>query len=784
MKKSLLLIAVLYAFVPLFSQSNPKRELRGAWIATVSRIDWPSTNNTEVQKNDLINILDELDEAGINAVFFQVRPECDALYYSEIEPWSYWLTGSQGSAPNPYYDPLEFVTEEAHKRGMEIHAWCNPYRVKVSTSSYTFSPDHVINQHPDWILYVGDDTVLDPGLPEVREYVSHVFSDIARRYDVDGLHIDDYFYPWAGISNEDQLTFQTYPRGFNNISNWRRDNVNLLIEMIQDSLVAIDENIKWGVSPFGIWKSGTPPGIIGTSAWGHPLYCDAVTWLNQEWIDYLAPQLYWEFGGPQDYGLLAPWWASVMNGRHLYPGQAVYRIQQHNWPSTEIINQILLNRDTEEIKGSIFFSTQSILGNFKGITDSLKNNYYKTKALVPAMEFKDNIIPNSPANFVYERAPGKGIAALQWDTPAPAADGDTSRFYVVYRSDQYFVDPSDIDDPQKILDVINEKGFNPPVPEQGPSSYYYVATTLDRNYNESEMSSVATVNLPGVPQLAYPEDNAQNQRDTTMIGWYFPEQAGRYRVQIAQDQAFTNIVLEDNEVYDTTYAVTGIAGQENYYWRVESSNAAGTGSFSDAREFSTGFPLNPAPIYPPQETTDIELDPLFKWSSVPGAHGYRLQIAESLSILPETIIFDSLGFTDTTWLSFQLNPLAFYSWRVTAYNEYGQSIWSDIYKFMTVNQTGVEVVDEDIPKEYALSQNYPNPFNPSTRINFAIPKAGHVSLKVYDLLGREVAVLADEELRPGNYTVELNGSRLSSGVYFYVLRAANKVKTNKMILLK
>ncbi|HAE86889.1 TPA: glycoside hydrolase, partial [Candidatus Marinimicrobia bacterium] len=329
--------------------ADPKEEFRAVWVATVLRLDWPSSSTVSTQKNQMINILNTMESYRFNAIVFQVRPACDALYDSKIEPWSNWLTGTEGKAPSPYYDPLAFVVEEAHKRGIEVHAWFNPYRARKGDAGS--SAEHVFNTHPEWILAVGSknsnsqyrsldernlpeskavDYILDPGKEAVREYVLSVIVDVASRYDIDGIHMDDYFYPYSGISNEDAATFAEESRGFTNIHDWRRDNINLLIQAIHDTLEVIKPRVKFGMSPFGIWKNGVPAGIVGLDAYS-TIYCDAVTWLNEQWIDYITPQLYWPFGGGQDYGKLMPWWAGIAaeNKRHLYPGQAVYRIT--NW---------------------------------------------------------------------------------------------------------------------------------------------------------------------------------------------------------------------------------------------------------------------------------------------------------------------------------------------------------------------------------------------------------------------------------------------------------------------
>ena len=242
------LIVFLLLGLSLEAGINPKREFRAVWVATVVNIDWPLSYNHSPaqQKQDLIDLLDNMKVSGINAIIFQVRPESDALYASSYEPWSFWLTGEQGKAPNPYYDPLEFAIEEAHKRNMELHAWFNPYRAERSVGLFNLDDNHVVNQNPDWILTFGSLKLLDPGLPMVREYVTDVIMDVVHHYDIDGVHFDDYFYPYSGTINEDAATFVNYSRGITDIGDWRRDNVNLLVTQVFDSIKAIKPYVKFG----------------------------------------------------------------------------------------------------------------------------------------------------------------------------------------------------------------------------------------------------------------------------------------------------------------------------------------------------------------------------------------------------------------------------------------------------------------------------------------------------------------------------------------------------------
>jgi uncharacterized lipoprotein YddW (UPF0748 family) len=487
--------------------SAPKEEFRAVWVATVLRLDWPSSSTVSTQKNQMIDILNTMESYRFNAIVFQVRPACDALYDSKIEPWSNWLTGTEGKAPSPYYDPLAFVVEEAHKRGIEVHAWFNPYRARKGDAGS--SAEHVFNTHPEWILAVGSknsdsqyrsldernlpeskavDYILDPGKEAVREYVLSVIVDVASRYDIDGIHMDDYFYPYSGISNEDAATFAEESRGFTDIHNWRRDNINLLIQAIHDTLDVIKPRIKFGMSPFGIWKNGVPAGIVGLDAYS-TIYCDAVTWLNEQWIDYITPQLYWPFGGGQDYGKLMPWWAGIAadNERHLYPGQAVYRIT--DWSASEMPRQIRLNRQTEACLGSVFFRYGFTPGgNPLGFRDSLRNTYYKHPAIPPAMTWKDSLPAPAPQNVQIEF--NEAGASLTWEAgEITEAHDDTAYRYLIYKWP--LGESLNRDDNTHLLAVIpaiERLTFT----DTDYENYQYGISAQDRLSNESDLIQTAT----------------------------------------------------------------------------------------------------------------------------------------------------------------------------------------------------------------------------------------------------------------------------------------------------
>lgn len=791
MKNLTTLLLLVFLITNLFPQSvPPKREMRAAWIATVVNLDWPSSNllTTAQQQQQLINLLDELKRDGVNTVIFQIRTECDALYSSSFDPWSYWLTGSQGTAPYPYYDPLEFAIAEAHKRGMELHAWFNPYRAERSVGNYTLASNHVVVQHPDWVIQIGTLKFLNPGLPAVRDYVSSVIYDVVSRYDLDGVHFDDYFYPYppSNITNQDNTTFQQYPRGITTIANWRRDNVNILVKQVNDTIQSVKPWVKFGISPFGIWKNGVPSGITGLSAYDD-IYCDAIAWLHKRSIDYLTPQLYWPFGGNQNYGTLQPWWADSVaaNGRHFYPGHALYRVDpgSGNWAATEIPKQIRFDRANPKVQGGVFFRAQSFTENFKGVTDTLRNNLYRYLALNPTMNWKDVVAPNSIQNLRFERL-ASGQGGLNWDLPLTASDGDSASRYVVYRFDHSNFQQSDLENSANIYNIEGSRQSIPGEPPSPNGPYYFVVTALDRNYNESVMSNILTVNPPPKPILAFPINNAVNIEDTIALKWNYPVLASSYRIQVATDSIFASgIILDQSKLADTLKVITGLNGQTKYYWRVNSSNAGGTSEFSVVFNYTTGFPNTPILSYPVNYTGNIPVDTILYWHPSQSADSYDLMLARGADFASNTIVLNVQGVADTNYSVTGLLPNTFHFWKVRANNSIGISNWSEVWRFKTINPTGIE--DEYLtPKEYALEQNYPNPFNPTTKIRFRIAEAGFTSIKIYNLLGQEVAVLLDEFMNPGTYDLNFDGTNLSSGIYLYRIRVNNFSASKKMILMK
>ncbi len=789
MTKRILLVSILvFSFISILSaqNANPKREFRAAWIATVTNIDWPAspTASVETQKKQLTELLDVIKEANLNAVFFQVRPECDALYKSNIEPWSYWLTGAQGVAPAGDFDPLKFAIEESHKRGLELHAWLNPYRARHSGGSYTRSSNHVSNTHPEWILKFGNLYILDPGNPKVREYNLSVVVDIVRRYDVDGIHFDDYFYPYPPdqITSQDAATFASYNRGMTDVNNWRRDNVNIQMKAIKDSIDKINPRVKFGISPFGIWKNGVPSGITGMDAYS-AIYADPIAWLKQKSIDYLIPQLYWRIGGSQDYNKLMPWWADSTKkyGLHFYTGNI---FTGTSYSTSELPNQLKANRNYSKTDGIVLFSAKHIPSNTLNFRDSLKNKYFNTPALVPGMNWKDQIKPNAPSNLKWDKLANARGEGLIWSSPSKASDGDFASMYVVYKFSSSTVQSSDLENSNNIYNIVGTNYSVLKPSENISGTMYFGVTSLDKNYNESELSSTLAVriNVPAKPLQISPADLAVNQRDTVKFVWENTLHSNSNKLQVATDINFSNIVFNQSGLVDTVKIITGLNGLTTYYWRISASNLAGESIYSDIRKFTTGFPNPPQLVLPADKSLNVSLTPKLIWKKSVASAKYRIKVAEGLSILPEITIVDTT-LTDTTLTVKKLKENIIYTWSVMSINNFGSSALAEVFKFKTLTTTGIEE-NTNVPSAYKLEQNYPNPFNPSTRISFAIPNNGHTVLRVYNLLGQQVGELINKDITAGNYSFEFNASNLPSGIYIYVLQSGPSILSKKMTFVK
>ena len=378
--KNYLFLFFLFIYYSGFSQQYIEREFRGVWIATKENIDWPSskTLSVEEQKKEVIELLDLFKGLNFNAVIFQIRPSADAFYNSKYEPWSSYLTGTNNKAPVPYYDPLAFIISETHKRGMEFHAWLNPYRAIVNYQKFQSNPFPLTYENPEWFINYGKNKYFNPGIPEVRRYTNKVVADIVQNYDVDAIHFDDYFYPYK-IAKEkfpDEAAFKRFGGKFypKHVDDWRRNNVNLIIEELYTTIKSIKPWVQFGISPFGVWrnKSVDPNGSDTQAGQTNydDLYADVLFWIENRWLDYVLPQVYWHIGFKKaDYIKVATWWSENNYDTNLYIGQGMYRLGNNKskaWKKqnkTEIEKQIDFNRSVSNIGGSAFFSAKSFSNN-------------------------------------------------------------------------------------------------------------------------------------------------------------------------------------------------------------------------------------------------------------------------------------------------------------------------------------------------------------------------------------------------------------------------------------
>ena len=466
----------------------PKREFRAAWIQSVN--GQFRGMPTEKLKQNLIGQLNSLQKAGINAIIFQVRPEADALYASRLEPWSRFLTGVQGKAPEPYWDPMQFMIDECHKRGMEFHAWINPYRTKTTLKS-ELAPNHVYNIHPEWFVTYGDQLYFDPALPESRRHICMVVSDIVSRYDVDAIHMDDYFYPYPikGKDFPDDASFARFGGGFSNKGDWRRSNVNVLIKKLHETIREIKPWVKFGVSPFGIYRNESSD-PLGSKTKGlqnyDDLYADVLLWAREGWIDYNIPQIYWHIGHPvADYETLVKWWARNTENRPLFIGQSVMSTVENADPKNPSINQLprkmALQRAYQTIGGSCQWPASAVVENAGKYRDALIAEYHKYPALPPVFDFMDNEAPAKVRKMKPVWTEDGYI--LFWTAPKYKEEMNRAVQYVVYRFNDK--EKVNIDDPSHIVAITRDNFYKLPY-EDGKTKYRYVVTALDRLHNESK----------------------------------------------------------------------------------------------------------------------------------------------------------------------------------------------------------------------------------------------------------------------------------------------------------
>lgn len=455
--------------------------------------------------SEWLETVDLLQQSGFNAVVAQVRPSGDAFYRSKISPWSKYLSGKQGMGPADDFDPLSFMVDEAHKRNLEFHAWLNPYRASMDTTTTTLSDMHPYKHHPEWFFNYGGKLYFNPALPEVRNYITEVVTEIVMNYDVDGIHFDDYYYPYpaAGELLPDAADFTKYGFGFVSIEDWRRHNVDMLIGQISSMIHLVGPKVKFGVSPFGVWRNSSKDPKFGSATRAgvntyDDLYADVRGWLEKGWVDYVAPQIYWHIGFPvADYEVLLKWWSENAFGRNVYTGHATYKLganQEPAWQnSLEIPKQIRLNRATPGIQGSLFYNFTSLRKNPYGVTDSLRLNYFRTPALLPELPHMKLEASPTPS-MTKPRLVRKAGLKFKCDIKDPNQYATT---LVVYRFEDRR--PGDYNNPENLFKIIRLNGeksieIADETAKEG-KTYTYVASTMNAQHTESLLSNWRAVKL-------------------------------------------------------------------------------------------------------------------------------------------------------------------------------------------------------------------------------------------------------------------------------------------------
>jgi len=720
-------------------QEEYKHELRSAWVASVANIDWPKKEHrdqVEAQKEDLVRMLEHFKSLNMNAIFLQVRPECDALYQSAYEPWSRYLTWTQGDDPG--YDPLQFALEEAHAQGIELHVWLNPYRINASTSDDGdyYHSTHIYKEHPEWAIeYASGKKILNPGIPDVLSYIGSIVRDILSNYAVDGVHFDDYFYAYEGteaILDADE--YEAYGEGLS-LGDWRRHNVNQMIDTVYHVIQDLNPSIRFGVSPFGIYRNGVPPGIIGLDAYS-VIYCDPLAWLRNGSVDYLTPQTYWPTGGAQDFETLVNWWAdsSYQYDRHLFPGQGTYRLSDTpglkklapaedllheskyymdlhlsnmesnalkgtddpvaSWTLEQIGVQIDIIRSNHEKNGlgSVFFSAKDF-SRVEGLADYLRDTRYTHPTLMPEMIWKPDDTPDAPQNVRTEIINEDYF--LMWDLQ----HSENERF-AIYISDSVTNANAIILDPSNLQDISFKNSISLSNLALTANSLI-VVTTVSATGRESIPSDPLELNIDmPLVVLVSPFDGDTVHRNSH-LQWESDLTSPQYQLQISSNSSFNNVIYTSVWTSNKELSLDSIwlKGETEYFWRVRAKESV-NGPYSEARSFFTGYPEVPEYLSPENLAQQISTTPTFRWNATSLTDEVLVQVSKNRFFDPMTIEETFLAASGKGTLSAALEKETWYYVRAAGVNEYGTSEYSSISTFKT---TSGEIPQVEL--EYPLDQD-------------------------------------------------------------------------------
>ncbi len=597
--KCLWLVFAMIAFATMSYAASPKREMRATWLTTVANIDWPKagTVGIDAQKKELTRMLDSIQSMNMNTVFFHIRPACDALYKSSYEPWSSYL--NHGRGVDPGYDPLQFCIEECHKRGLSCHGWINPYRYGAR-GSYDWTGNNDTTQlnykhtHPEWLLWYKSDIILDPALPQVRLQIKRVVGDILSHYDIDGILMDDYFYPYGGTTNQDSASVRTLKPDDVQVDDWRRQNVNEMVKEVYDTIQAVKPWVTFGVSPFGIWTTDytvakqrgyTLPNNISGGNMYQEIYCDPMAWLEEGTVDYLSPQLYWKIGGAQDYKTLSKWWGDMCNrfGKHFYSSMAIYRYEQGTtgFSVSDMQQQAQLNRMvTDNAPGAVFYQTTGWVYD-KKLRNAFINNEFRYPALPPAINWKP-----AQERVMVENLRQNG-RTLTW------THTDNDVHFAVYAVANNFRNRVGIYSlGEALLGITYDRSFT--LPEGVTESGYRIAVSvLDKYNNEYALCILGESKFEAVSTTLVSPREGEARKLPFVFQWTMVPKADSYILQVARDAAITDIVMAQ-EISTTSFSTDMRLNLQQlplgtYYWRVKTRIPNSGDCWSEVRKviFST-----------------------------------------------------------------------------------------------------------------------------------------------------------------------------------------------------
>ncbi|MEE4178148.1 MAG: family 10 glycosylhydrolase [Bacteroides sp.] len=813
--KKFLPLFFIFSFSIFLSTAQPGREMRGTWFTTAWRIDWPPLGTAQTQQSKMVSMFNQLEQANINAVFLQVRPFADAFYNSAYEPWSHML----GSSPadrgvDPGYDPLAFAIKEAHKRGMELHVWLNPYRFESTAGEFAGRPGDYSQTHPHLIINYNNRTYFDPGHPETTQLIKNIIADIISKYNIDGVIFDDYFYPSNMPTSYDQTTFdefgdeefirhyydgplfQTLTRG-----DFRRASVNNMIREVHDTIKAMNSNLVFGVSPAGIYTTNAlvaqfyettlPEGITGNNNWA-TINCDPLAWLKEGSIDYISPQLYWQIGGSQDFVTLTEWWGwqSQRYGRHHYPSLGAYRIypakfedtysdskgihefgigpnngklnpDKNDWPVTEIGNQIIAHRESNfnDGLGLLFYNTNSLLKPDKDLAGYLADDLFSQKTVFPFLAWVDSPEPEIPGLL------NIGSLAEDPDVAILNIDSEAERF-IIY-------------------------GWNelPPTTKENGADFVQVAfkntfsTILHRNYPYFAVAEF-TGNRSIGPQSDYVEYYPFNAPSISLFNGatacqddeiFWPEMPGIGEYQLLLfSNPFDEVVVFQSPVFPENYFPINrnvFEGQQSYYYRIMAKDGD-VSSYSEADFFLTGYPSTPSVNSPENEEENVAFSAVAQWSYLPEADSYDLQVALDPSFSQESLVISETGITQNITNITLSDGNTDHYLRIAGVNECGTGMWSPVVRFTTTSGVYVE------NPSHQILGNYPNPSSDFTFLPY--PKSpGQRTISLYNMSGQRVLML---ERNDGNNLDEINISGVLPGFYTGVVTTASNARfTFKLI---